>query len=81
VIERYAAELRAPGGRVFPSLANFVLVDCGRPSAAVYEQLLRRGVIVRPMAAWGLPDHLRISVGRDEDTARVIGALNDVLAS
>ncbi|MEO7734187.1 MAG: histidinol-phosphate transaminase [Kofleriaceae bacterium] len=81
VIERYVAEIQAPGVRVFPSLANFVLIDCGRPSAPIYEQLLRRGVIVRPMAAWGLPDHLRVSVGRDEDTARVIGALNAVLAS
>jgi len=81
VIERYAAGIQAPGVRVFPSLANFVLIDCGRPSQAIYEQLLRRGVIVRPMAAWGLPDHLRVSVGRDEDTARVVSALNAVLAS
>jgi len=79
VIERYGAEIR--GGRVFPSLANFVLIGCGRTSAPIYDQLLKRGVIVRPMAAWGLPEHLRVSVGRDADTARVIGALNDVLAS
>jgi histidinol-phosphate aminotransferase len=81
VIERYTSEIRAPGVRVFPSLANFVLIGCGRPSAPLYDQLLKRGVIVRPMAAWGLPEHLRVSVARDEDAARVIGALNDVLAS
>ena len=81
VIERYAAEIRAPGARVYPSLANFVLIDCGRPSAPLYDQLLKRGVIVRPMTAWGLPNHLRVSVGRDEDTARVIDALNAVLGS
>jgi len=80
-IERYARELRGPGIRILPSLANFVLVDCGRPSAPLYDRLLGRGVIVRPMAAWGLPNHLRISVARDEDLARVIGALNDVLAA
>lgn len=79
-IERYAAEIRGPGVRVYPSLANFVLIDCGRPSTPIYERLLRSGVIVRPMAAWSMPDHLRVSVARDEDTPRVIAALNDVLA-
>ncbi|HEX3763504.1 MAG TPA: histidinol-phosphate transaminase [Kofleriaceae bacterium] len=80
-VERYAAEIRAPGVRVYPSLANFVLVDCGRPSTPLYERLLQRAVIVRPMAAWGLPNHLRVSAARDDDTPRVIAALNDVLAT
>ncbi|HEU4730956.1 MAG TPA: histidinol-phosphate transaminase [Kofleriaceae bacterium] len=78
-VERYAAEIRGPDVRLYPSLANFVLIDCGRPSTPIYDRLLRRGVIVRPMAAWGLPNHLRISVARDEDMPRVIEALNDVL--
>jgi histidinol-phosphate aminotransferase len=80
-LERYAAEIRGPGVRIYPSLANFVLIDCGRPSTALYERLLERGVIVRPMAAWGLANHLRLSVARDEDVPRVIGALNEVLAT
>jgi histidinol-phosphate aminotransferase len=80
-IERYAAEIRAPGVRIYPSLANFVLIDCGRPSTPIYERLLKRGVIVRPMAAWGLAHHLRLSVARDEDMPRVIGAINEVLAT
>jgi histidinol-phosphate aminotransferase len=81
VLERYAAEIRGPDVRIYPSLANFVLIDCGRPSTPLYERLLKRGVIVRPMAAWGLPNHLRLSVARDEDVPRVIGALNEVLAT
>jgi histidinol-phosphate aminotransferase len=80
-LERYAAEIRGPGVRIYPSLGNFVLIDCGRPSTPLYDTLLRRGVIVRPMAAWGLAHHLRLSVARDEDMPRVIGALNDVLAA
>ena len=80
-IERLAAEVRGPGVRIFPSLANFVLIDCGRPSTPIYDRLLRLGVIVRPMAAWGLPNHLRVSVARDEDMPRVIAALNEVLAA
>jgi len=80
-IERYLAEIRGPGVRVYPSLANFVLVDCGRPSAPLYERLLARGVIVRPMAAWGLPNHLRVSIASDDDLPRVISSLNDVFAA
>lgn len=80
-LERYAAEIRGPDVRIYPSLGNFVLIDCGRPSTPLYEALLRRGVIVRPMAAWDLPHHLRLSAAHDEDMPRVIGALNDVLAA
>jgi histidinol-phosphate aminotransferase len=79
-IERIVAEVRGPGVRAYRSLANFVLIDTGRPSGPLYDALLRKGVIVRPMAAWGLPNHLRVSVGPDEQMDRVIGALNDVLA-
>ena len=57
------------------------LIDCGRPTAQLYEHLLRRGVIVRPMAAWGLPGCLRVSVARETEMSRVIEALNDVLAA
>ncbi|HWU86636.1 MAG TPA: histidinol-phosphate transaminase [Kofleriaceae bacterium] len=80
-VEQLLRELRGPGVRVHPSLANFVLIDCGRPSAPIYDRLLRRGVIVRPMAAWGLPNHLRVSVAREADMPRVIAALNETLAA
>ncbi|MDB4952799.1 MAG: histidinol-phosphate aminotransferase [Myxococcales bacterium] len=79
-VERLRAEVRGPGVHVYPSLANFVLIDCGRPSTPVYDKLLRAGVIVRPMAAWGLPNHLRVSVASHQDMPRVIGALNDAFA-
>ena len=78
-IERLRAEVRGPGVHVYPSLANFVLIDCGRPSTPVYEALLRKGVIVRPLAAWGLPTCIRVSVARDDQMSRVIGALDDAL--
>lgn len=79
-IERLRAEVRGPGVVVYPSLGNFVLIETGRPSMPLYERLLRLGVIVRPMAAWGLPTCLRVSVAADEHMPRVIAALNDVLA-
>jgi histidinol-phosphate aminotransferase len=79
-IEKMREEIRGPGVRVFPSLANFVMIDCGKPSTPIYEKLLRKGVIVRPLAAWGLPSCLRVSGGRDQDMPRVIGAINECLA-
>ena len=79
-IERMREEVRGPGVKVYPSLANFVLIDCGKPSPAIYDKLLRMGVIVRPMAAWGLPHHIRVSVAAHQDLPRVIEALNQALA-
>jgi histidinol-phosphate aminotransferase len=80
-IEQLRAAVRGPGVRAYPSLANFVLIDCGRPSGPVYDKLLRMGVIVRPMAMWGLPNHIRVSVAAHQDMPRVIEALNTALAA
>lgn len=79
-LERLRAEVRGPGVRVYPSLANFALIECGRPAAPIYDALLRRGVIVRPMAAWGLPTCVRVSVAADDQMGRVVGALCEALA-
>lgn len=62
-----------------PSVGNFVAVDVGRPGGEVYEALLRAGVIVRPVGAYGMPNHLRVSVGLPEENERFIRALERVL--
>jgi histidinol-phosphate aminotransferase len=80
-IERFRRELAAAGVTVYPSLANFALIECGRPSGPLYDQLLRRGVIVRPMAAWGLPTCLRVSIAAERDLDRVVGTLVEVLGA
>jgi len=78
-IEQLQTEVKA--ARVYPSCANFVLIDCGKPSTPVYEKLLRMGIIVRPMAMFaGLPNHIRVSVASHQDMPRVIAALNQALA-
>ncbi len=46
-----------------PSVANFVTFDCGGDALPVYEALLRDGVIVRPLGGYGLPNHLRVTIG------------------
>jgi histidinol-phosphate aminotransferase len=61
-----------------PSAANFVLVRVGR-ARRVYEALLRRGVIVRPMEVYGFPEHVRVTVGLPEENRRFVEALTAVL--
>jgi len=61
-----------------PSAANFILVRVGQ-GLAVYEALLRQGVIVRPMDGYGLPEYLRVTIGLPEENARFIEALETVL--
>ena len=76
----YGAELPKLGATLTESHANFVLADFGRPAAPIYEALLRKGVIVRPMAGGGFPTSLRISVGTAEENQRCVAALREVLA-
>ncbi|MNM67288.1 Histidinol-phosphate aminotransferase 2 [compost metagenome] len=63
-----------------PSKGNFIAVDLGRDAAPIYQALLAEGVIVRPVGGYGMPNHLRISIGLPEENARCLEALTKVLA-
>jgi len=60
---------------VGPSAANFLLVHVGPQAAQVYQQLLRGGVIVRPLGGYGLREHLRITIGKPEENDRLLRLL------
>jgi histidinol-phosphate aminotransferase len=77
---RVEAELRRRGLAPLPSLANFLCVDTGRDGHAIFRGLLRRGVIVRPLRAYGMPAWLRISISTAEDNDYFLQALDAVLA-
>ena len=62
-----------------PSAANFITVNVG-DGEAVYQKLLRLGVIVRPLVPYHLPAHVRISTSHLSDNERCLKALKDVLA-
>jgi histidinol-phosphate aminotransferase len=64
-----------------PSQTNFVLVKIGPQAPAVAEALLKRGVIVRAMTSYGLPEFLRISVGLMEENRRFTAELTDILTN
>jgi histidinol-phosphate aminotransferase len=61
------------------SAGNFIAVDVGRPADAVYQGLLREGVIVRPVENYAMPGYLRISVGLEDENRRCLQALDRVL--
>ena len=76
IIERGCEEL----GLVFErSYANFMLIRVG-DGAATTRELMKRGVIVRPMAGYGLPEYIRVSYGVEEENRRLVRALDEVMA-
>jgi histidinol-phosphate aminotransferase len=76
--KRLTETLSSRGLAVAPSQANFVLVDVKRPARAVYDALLKKGVIVRPFAS--LPSSLRVTVGTERENDRFLSALSEVLS-
>jgi histidinol-phosphate aminotransferase len=69
------------GFHVLPSHTNFVTVDLGSEAALATftSALLGRGLIVRPLGAFGLPRHARISIGTEEEIAAVVRAVSHIL--
>ncbi len=78
-IDSLQKELSLMGLRTWPTDANFILVDVGRPGA--YQALLSQGVIVRPMEGFGLAGFIRITIGRPEENERAVSALRAFLGS
>ena len=75
------AGLRELGLSWIASKGNFIAVDFGRDTAAINQALLREGVIVRPVAGYGMPHFLRVSIGLAAENARFLDALAKVLRS
>lgn len=64
-----------------PSAGNFISVEIGEQAAQVNQLLLEQGVIVRPIGGYGLPRHLRVSIGLPEENDRFVAALVKALSS
>lgn len=62
-----------------PSSGNFVSVDVQQDAMPIYDALLKKGVIVRPVANYEMPRHLRISIGTERENQIFIAALGEVL--
>lgn len=71
--------LKALGLSWVPSSGNFLLVEVGDKAAALNIELLRRGVIVRPVGNYGLPRHLRVSIGTGRENAAFLNVLPEAM--
>lgn len=78
-LEAGLSELKGRGVDWIPSQTNFVLCEMPFNGGKVYEAMLYEGVITRPMAGYGLPNHLRISIGTEEQNAACLTALEAAL--
>ena len=84
-MKQLVAGFRRLGLAWIPSFANFVSVEIPRAdgksaAGAVYQHLLRQGVIVRPVAGYGMPHHLRVTIGLPQENEIFLNALEKALA-
>jgi histidinol-phosphate aminotransferase len=78
-LARLDSLLREHGLEPVPSVGNFLYVETGNDSGELFEQLLHEGIIVRPLAGFGSPTAIRISVGTPEELDVLADVLGRVL--
>ncbi len=78
-VARLSQELKALGLTVLPTQANFIAIGFGRDAKPVHQGLLERGVIVRPIASYDMPEFLRVSIGTERENDRFLAALKEIL--
>lgn len=75
----YQSGLAKLGLDFIPSVGNFITVDLAKDASPIYQSMLEQGVIVRPVANYGMPKHLRISIGLQHENERCLKALQQVV--
>lgn len=78
-LAQYEAAFELMGLDWIPTAGNFISVDLKRDGRDVFNQLLREGVITRPVDNYGMPSFLRITIGTSDENTRCIEALGKVL--
>ncbi|CAG7641048.1 Histidinol-phosphate aminotransferase [Paenibacillus allorhizosphaerae] len=79
-IRQLTAKFDEMGLPYFEAHGNFIMVDVKRPGAAVFQALLRKGIIIRHDAGWGYPTKIRVTVGSEEQNNKFLEALEQVLS-
>ena len=62
-----------------PTAANFVLIKVPIPGRELFKLLLKKGVVVRPVDGYGLPEYIRVSIGLPDENKRFFSSLEDVI--
>ena len=78
-LKQLRAGLASLGLQALPTLGNFLCVHLDQPAQPVFDRMLQKGVIVRPIGGYGMPRHLRITVGRERENRRCLEVLAEAL--
>jgi histidinol-phosphate aminotransferase len=78
-MDQLVAGVESLGLSYIPSVGNFLCVDFGRDATPIDQALLQRGCITRPLANYGMPNHLRVTIGREAENARLLDSLREVV--
>jgi len=79
-MRRITQGLEALGLTYIPSFGNFVSFRV-KDAPGVFRRLLARGVIVRPIASYGMPEYLRVTIGLESENERFLEALRQSLSA
>jgi histidinol-phosphate aminotransferase len=71
-------ELSAMGIKFIPSEANFIFIDVGMDARSLFQEMLKRGIIIRPGDIWNLPSFIRLTIGTREQNIRFIKEFKDI---
>lgn len=75
----FTEELRSMGCEVLDSQANFVMFKPTRDAGEVFEELLKRGIIVRPLKSFGLGEYIRVNMGTDHENEIFLKTIREIL--
>ena len=64
-----------------PSAGNFLAINFSRPAQDIFQAMMQQGVIVRPVANYGMPDFLRVTVGSEDENHRFVEVMDRVMAA
>lgn len=78
-IEQYHQACIELGLEWIPTAANFISINVKQNGRAIFEKMLQRGIIVRPVDNYAMPDFVRITIGSKEENQRCIDVLTEVL--
>ncbi|MCW5589956.1 MAG: histidinol-phosphate transaminase [Legionellales bacterium] len=77
--QRVTQTLTQLGLNYIPSVANFVTIEFAENAEIIFQSLLKRGIIVRPLTPYNMPRHLRVSIGTPEQNERLLNELSQII--
>jgi len=74
-------ELESLGFYCYPTQTNFIFVDFRQPTDQLFQELLRKGIIIRPGGIYGYPEHARVTIGTETENKMFIEKLKEIISA